>query len=90
MFCQQIVEAETRGRDAAIIRSIITTLREGSELIDIGMLECDDVTDAASGQVESIIDGQLAAVLTEIFSTTNIKDKNCDDLAREVHKLTNF
>ena len=90
MFCQQIVEAETRGRDTAIIRSIITTLREGSELIEISMLECDDVTDAASGQVESIIDGQLAAQLSEIFSTTNTKDKNCDDLAREVYGLMNF
>ena len=86
MFCQQIVEAEVIGQDERVVRSIITTLREGSELISHKMMTEEDILDTAIGQVKDIIVLKLRLCLSEVLVLGKTKGKSCSDLASEIEK----
>ena len=89
MFCQQIVENERRGHDFRVLRSILSTLRDGAKLIATREMDRIDVLDAAIGQILNIKDPSLRTTTKMIFMLDNIKGKDCEELAFEVSQAGN-
>ena len=87
MLCQQIVENERIGHDFRVIRSILSTLRDGARLILAKEMDRVDVLDAAIGQIQEIKDPALRNAVKMIFALDNLKGKDCAELGTEVAQI---